>query len=140
MGKAAAARTAGPSVAGIDWGRAENVERPTNYEASVPPDYPGTHPILRIAGQAKEFPARAAQFTLQRLNAGRWNMEALLEKCFNDVHECERWSHQDTIDLSGRRVTGVFVRPRRASECERPSGPACIVPPRLFRHHRSTRF
>jgi hypothetical protein len=95
---------------------------------------------LRIAGQAKEFPARAAQFALQRLNAGRWNMEALLEKCFNDVHECERWSHKDTIDLSGRRVTGVFVRPRRASECERPSGPACIVPPRLFRHHRSTRF
>jgi hypothetical protein len=37
---------------GIDWGRAPSVERPINYEASVAPDYAGTHPILRIAGQA----------------------------------------------------------------------------------------
>jgi hypothetical protein len=41
-----------PPVLGIDWGRAASVERPGNYEQSVPPNYPGTHPILRISGQA----------------------------------------------------------------------------------------
>ena len=37
---------------GIDWGRAASVERPANYEETVSPSYPGTHPILRIQGQA----------------------------------------------------------------------------------------
>jgi hypothetical protein len=42
----------GPPVLGLDWGRATSVERPANFEQTVPPDYPGTHPILRINGQA----------------------------------------------------------------------------------------
>ncbi len=42
----------GPAVLGIDWMRAASVERPVNFEESVSPSYPGTHPILRIAGQA----------------------------------------------------------------------------------------
>ncbi len=42
----------GPPVLGLDWGRAPSVERPANFEQTVPPDYPGTHPILRINGQA----------------------------------------------------------------------------------------
>ena len=40
-------------VLGIDWGRAASVERPANYEETVAPSYPGTHPILRIQGQAQ---------------------------------------------------------------------------------------
>jgi hypothetical protein len=44
--------SAGPLVLGIDWGRAASVERPANYEESVPPSYSGNHPILRISGQA----------------------------------------------------------------------------------------
>ena len=46
------AAPSGPPVLGLDWGRAPSVERPANYEQTVPPDYPGTHPILRINGQA----------------------------------------------------------------------------------------
>ncbi len=42
----------GPAVLGLDWGRAASVERPVNFEETVSPSYPGTHPILRIAGQA----------------------------------------------------------------------------------------
>ena len=42
----------GPPVVGLDWGRAASVERPANFEQTVPPDYAGTHPILRINGQA----------------------------------------------------------------------------------------
>jgi hypothetical protein len=42
----------GPAVLGLDWGRAASVERPINFEETVSPSYPGTHPILRIAGQA----------------------------------------------------------------------------------------
>ncbi|HEX2626435.1 MAG TPA: hypothetical protein VHL56_05980 [Candidatus Limnocylindrales bacterium] len=47
--------TASPSAAaalGIDWGRVASVERPQVYEETVAPSYVGTHPILRIAGQA----------------------------------------------------------------------------------------
>jgi hypothetical protein len=44
---------AGPAVLGIDWGRAASVERPANYQETVSPSYPGTHPILRIQGQAQ---------------------------------------------------------------------------------------
>jgi hypothetical protein len=39
-------------VLGLDWGRVASVERPAVYEETVPPDYQGKHPILRIAGQA----------------------------------------------------------------------------------------
>lgn len=46
------AASLGPAVLGLDWGRAASVERPINYEETVSPSYPGTHPILRIAGQA----------------------------------------------------------------------------------------
>ncbi|MGE5156053.1 MAG: hypothetical protein ACM3JP_00980 [Betaproteobacteria bacterium] len=42
----------GPPILGVDWGRAPSVERPTNYAETVPPSYTGTHPILRIPGQA----------------------------------------------------------------------------------------
>lgn len=42
----------GPPAIGIDWAKAASVEGPANYEESVPPTYSGTHPILRIAGQA----------------------------------------------------------------------------------------
>ena len=41
-----------PPVVGIDWGRVASVERPQVYEETVAPSYVGTHPILRIAGQA----------------------------------------------------------------------------------------
>ena len=40
-----------PPVLGIDWGRT-TVERPRNMDATEPPGTPGTHPILRIPGQA----------------------------------------------------------------------------------------
>jgi hypothetical protein len=43
----------GPAVLGIDWGRAASVERPANYQETVAPSYAGTHPILRINGQAQ---------------------------------------------------------------------------------------
>lgn len=50
---AAIAGPSGPLVLGIDWGRATSVERPENFEvASDAPAYNGTHPILRIPGQA----------------------------------------------------------------------------------------
>jgi len=42
-----------PATLGIDWGRAASVERPANYEETVSPTYGGTHPILRIQGQAQ---------------------------------------------------------------------------------------
>jgi hypothetical protein len=48
--------SAGPSLAppvlGIDWGRATSVERPVNYDATLPPGDQRKHPILRIPGQA----------------------------------------------------------------------------------------
>jgi hypothetical protein len=44
--------TIGLPVLGIDWGRVASVERPANYEQTVSPSYQGTHPILRIQGQA----------------------------------------------------------------------------------------
>ena len=51
-----ASATVGPStppVLGIDWARAASVERPTNFAVpSDAPEYEGTHPILRIPGQA----------------------------------------------------------------------------------------
>src|SRR5438093_11050144 len=46
-------RPSGAPVLGIDWGRAASVERPANYEETVSPSYAGTHPILRIQGQAQ---------------------------------------------------------------------------------------
>jgi len=49
----AIARPSGPPVLGIDWARAPSVETPKNFgvdpQASA---YTGTHPILRIPGQA----------------------------------------------------------------------------------------
>jgi hypothetical protein len=43
----------GPPVLGIDWARAASVERPTNFEVDPSASaYTGTHPILRIPGQA----------------------------------------------------------------------------------------
>jgi hypothetical protein len=47
------AQPSGPPVLGIDWGRAPSVELPRNFgvDPSAPP-YTGTHPILRIPGQA----------------------------------------------------------------------------------------
>jgi hypothetical protein len=47
------AAPSGPPVLGLDWARAASVERPKNFEVdpSAPP-YTGTHPILRISGQA----------------------------------------------------------------------------------------
>ena len=50
---AAVAPPSGPPVLGIDWSRAASVERPANF--AVDPSasaYTGTHPILRIPGQA----------------------------------------------------------------------------------------
>jgi hypothetical protein len=60
-----APKTSGPSpslmiaqpsaspVIGIDWARAASVERPANFEVDPSaPAYQGTHPILRIPGQA----------------------------------------------------------------------------------------
>jgi hypothetical protein len=45
--------SAGPAVLGIDWGRAERVERPVNYTATLnPSEKVPDHPILRIPGQA----------------------------------------------------------------------------------------
>jgi hypothetical protein len=41
-----------PPRLGIDWGRAASVERPANFQETVPPSYPAKHPILRIQGQA----------------------------------------------------------------------------------------
>lgn len=49
----AIAQPSGPPVLGIDWGRAASVERPTNFEVDPSASaYTGTHPILRIPGQA----------------------------------------------------------------------------------------
>jgi hypothetical protein len=47
------AQPTGPPVLGIDWTRAPSVEVPKNFgvDPSAPP-YTGTHPILRIPGQA----------------------------------------------------------------------------------------
>ncbi len=43
----------GPPVLGIDWTRATSVERPGNFGVDPSaPAYTGTHPILRIPGQA----------------------------------------------------------------------------------------
>jgi hypothetical protein len=43
----------GPPVLGIDWGRAASVERPVNFGVDPAASaYTGTHPILRIPGQA----------------------------------------------------------------------------------------
>jgi hypothetical protein len=40
-------------VIGLDWARAASVERPKNFEVDPSaPAYTGTHPILRISGQA----------------------------------------------------------------------------------------
>jgi len=42
-----------PPVLGIDWARAASVERPANFEVDPSASaYTGTHPILRIPGQA----------------------------------------------------------------------------------------
>jgi hypothetical protein len=50
---ALAAAACGPSpILGIDWGRAPSVERPVNYDATLPPSDDPDHPILRIPGQA----------------------------------------------------------------------------------------
>jgi hypothetical protein len=47
------ASPAGPPPAlGIDWGRVASVERPVNYDATLPPGDQRAHPILRIPGQA----------------------------------------------------------------------------------------
>lgn len=47
------AQPSGAPVLGIDWGRAESVERPENFDGDKDaPAYTGTHPILRIPGQA----------------------------------------------------------------------------------------
>jgi hypothetical protein len=46
-------RYTGPPVLGLDWGRAASVERPVNFDATLPPGGGNrTHPILRIPGQA----------------------------------------------------------------------------------------
>jgi hypothetical protein len=51
--QAAVAQPSGPPVLGIDWARATSVERPENFEVDPSdPAYEGTHPILRIPGQA----------------------------------------------------------------------------------------
>jgi hypothetical protein len=48
-----AAAASGPPVLGIDWGRAASVERPANFDATLPPGGGNrAHPILRIPGQA----------------------------------------------------------------------------------------
>jgi hypothetical protein len=50
---AAIAQPSGPPVLGIDWTRAASVERPENFDGDKDaPAYTGTHPILRIPGQA----------------------------------------------------------------------------------------
>ena len=41
-----------PPVLGIDWARAPSLERPANFQETVPPDFVAAHPILRIPGQA----------------------------------------------------------------------------------------
>ncbi len=42
-----------PPILGIDWTKAPSVERPTNFEVDPQASaYSGTHPILRIPGQA----------------------------------------------------------------------------------------
>jgi hypothetical protein len=47
------AEPSGSPVLGIDWGRAASVERPANFEVDPSASaYTGTHPILRIPGQA----------------------------------------------------------------------------------------
>ena len=48
----ASGHPSGAPVLGIDWGRATSVERPENNADTVDPSYTGTHPILRIPGQA----------------------------------------------------------------------------------------
>jgi len=49
----AAGCNAGPPLTlGIDWGRVASVERPVNYDATLPPGDQRKHPILRIPGQA----------------------------------------------------------------------------------------
>jgi hypothetical protein len=42
----------GPLVLGLDWGRGGSVERPVNFDATLPPSDERKHPILRIPGQA----------------------------------------------------------------------------------------
>jgi hypothetical protein len=50
---AAVAQPRGSPVLGIDWARATAVERPVNFEEDPNSEaYTGTHPILRIPGQA----------------------------------------------------------------------------------------
>jgi hypothetical protein len=50
---APSAAPSGRPVLGIDWTRATSVERPKNFEVDPSaPAYTGTHPILRISGQA----------------------------------------------------------------------------------------
>ena len=50
---AVTAQPSDPPVLGIDWARAASVERPANFEVDPQaPAYTGTHPILRIPGQA----------------------------------------------------------------------------------------
>src|SRR3954464_920991 len=51
-GSTTAAGPAGPPVLGIDWARAGSVERPVNFDATMPPGDQRTHPILRVPGQA----------------------------------------------------------------------------------------
>jgi hypothetical protein len=47
------AQPSGAPILGIDWARAASVERPVNFEVDPSsPTYTGTHPILRIPGQA----------------------------------------------------------------------------------------
>jgi hypothetical protein len=46
------ARPSSPPVIGLDWGRTLGIERPPNFEATVPPDFQQVHPILRFHGQA----------------------------------------------------------------------------------------
>jgi hypothetical protein len=42
----------GPPVLGIDWGRTYGIERPPNFEGTLPPSFVSVHPILRFPGQA----------------------------------------------------------------------------------------
>ena len=52
-GSPVSAQPSGPPVLGVDWARAVSVERPVNFEADPSASaYTGTHPILRIPGQA----------------------------------------------------------------------------------------
>jgi hypothetical protein len=47
------AHPSSPPVLGLDWTRAQSVERPINFEVDPSAEpYTGTHPILRIPGQA----------------------------------------------------------------------------------------